>query len=84
MQPQVPAIASGNRTLSSPQCIKPVLMELPKRLFALDRGGLGVVESSRGVQQRCNLGPLFNIAGSLKILKTFEANPPVPERDQFN
>ena len=52
--------------------------EPPKLLFALDGGGLEVVESARGVQQRCNLGPLCYSAGSLKILKEFRANPPVP------
>ena len=52
--------------------------EPPKLLFALDGGGLEVVESARGVQQGCNLGPLCYNAGSLKILKEFKANPPVP------
>ena len=52
--------------------------EPPKLLFALDGGGLEVVESARGVQQGCNLGPLCHSAGSLKILKEFRANPPVP------
>ena len=47
-------------------------------MFALDGGGLEVVESARGVQQGCNLGPLCYSAGSLKILKEFKANPPVP------
>ena len=51
--------------------------EPPKLLFALDGGGLEVVES-RGVQSGCNLGPVCYIAGSLKILKEFRANPPVP------
>ena len=37
-----------------------------------------MVESARGVQQGCNLGPLCYSAGSLKILKEFRANPPVP------
>ena len=37
-----------------------------------------MVESARGVQQGCNLGPLCYRAGSLKILKEFKANPPVP------
>ena len=37
-----------------------------------------MVESARGVQQGCNLGPLCYSAGSLKILKYFRANPPVP------
>ena len=36
-----------------------------------------MVESARGVQQGCNLGPLCYSAGSLKILKEFRANPPV-------
>ena len=40
--------------------------EPPKFLFALDGGGLEVVESARGVQQGCNLGPLRSSAGSLK------------------
>ena len=35
-------------------------------------------ESARGVQQGCNLGSLRYSAGSLKILKEFRANPPVP------
>ena len=52
--------------------------EPPKLLFALDGGGSEVVESARGVQQGCNLGPLCYSAGSLKILKEFRANPPVP------
>ena len=52
--------------------------EPPKLLFALDGGGLEVVESTRGVQQGCDLGPLCYSAGSLKILKEFRANPPVP------
>ena len=37
-----------------------------------------MVESARGLQQGCNLGPLCYSAGSLKILKEFRANPPVP------
>ena len=37
-----------------------------------------MVESARGVQQGCNLGPLCYSAGSLKILKEFRDNPPVP------
>ena len=53
--------------------------EPPKPLFALDGGGLEVVESARGVQQGCNLGPLCYSAGLLKILKEFRANPPVPK-----
>ena len=53
--------------------------EPPKLLFALDGGGSEVVESARGVlQQECNLGPLCYSAGSLKILKEFRANPPLP------
>ena len=43
--------------------------EPPKLLFALDGGGLEVVESARGVQQECNLGPRCYSAGSLKMLK---------------
>ena len=52
--------------------------EPSKLLFALDGGGLEVVESARGVQQGCNLGPLCYSAGSLKILKEFRASSPVP------
>ena len=37
-----------------------------------------MIESVRGVQQGCNPGPLRYSAGSLKILKEFRANPPVP------
>ena len=37
-----------------------------------------MVESARGVQQGCNLGSLCYSAGSLKILKEFRANPPLP------
>ena len=37
-----------------------------------------MVESARGVQQGCNLGPLCYSVGSLKILNKFRANPPVP------
>ena len=49
-----------------------------KLLCALDGGGLEVVESARGVHQGRNLGPLCYSAGSLKFLKEFRANPPVP------
>ena len=52
--------------------------EPPKLLFALDDGGLEVVESARGVQQGCNLGSLCCSAGSVEILSEFRANPPVP------
>ena len=52
--------------------------EPPKLLFALDGGGLEVVESARGVQEGCNLGPFCYSAGSLKILKEFRAHPSVP------
>ena len=38
--------------------------EPPKLLFALDDGGFRVVQSARGVQQGCNLGPLCYSAGS--------------------
>ena len=51
--------------------------EPPELLFALDGGCLEVVESARGVQQGCNLGPLCYSTGSLKILKELRANPPV-------
>ena len=37
-----------------------------------------MVESARGVQRGCNLGPICYSAGSLTILKEFRANPPVP------
>ena len=40
--------------------------------------GLEVVESARGVQQGYSVGPFCYSAGSLKILKQFRANPPVP------
>ena len=43
--------------------------KLPNLIFALDGGCLEGVESARGVQQGCNLGPLCYSAGSLKILK---------------
>ena len=46
--------------------------EPPKLLFALDGGGLEVVESARGVQQGCNLGSLYY------SLKELRANPPMP------
>ena len=36
-----------------------------------------MVETAWGVQQGCNLGPLCYSSGSLKILKTIMANPPV-------
>ena len=52
--------------------------EPPTLLFARDGGGLEVVESARGVQQGCNLGPLCYSAGPLKILQEFRANPPAP------
>ena len=52
--------------------------EPPKLRFALDGGGLEVVKSAGGVQQGRNLGPLCYSAGSLKILKEFRVNPPVP------
>ena len=54
------------------------LYEPLKLLFALDGGGSEVVEPARGVQRGCNLGQLCYSAGSLKILKEFRANPPVP------
>ena len=38
-----------------------------------------LVESARGVQQRCNLGLLCYSGGCLKILKHFRSNIPVPE-----
>ena len=52
--------------------------EPSKLMFALDGGGLEVVESAQGVQQGCKLGPLCYSAGSLKILKEFRDNPRVP------
>ena len=48
--------------------------EPPKLLFALAGGGLEVVESARGIQRGCNLGPLCYSAGSLKILKERSEN----------
>ena len=61
-----------------PYALDLYVRESPKFLFAFDGGGLEVVESARGVQQRCNPGPLCYSAGSLKILKEFRANPTVP------
>ena len=46
--------------------------EPPKLLFALEGGGIEVVESARGVQQGCNLGPLCYSAW------TYISQPPVP------
>ena len=43
--------------------------EPPKLLFALDGGGLEVVESAPEGQQGCNLGSLCYSAGSLRIFK---------------
>ena len=37
-----------------------------------------MVESARGIQRGCNLGPRCYSAGSLKILQEFRPNPPVP------
>ena len=37
-----------------------------------------MIESARGVQQGCILGPLCYSAGALKILKEFKSQPPVP------
>ena len=37
-----------------------------------------MIEFARRVHQGCNLGPHCYSAGSLKILKEFSANPPVP------
>ena len=51
--------------------------EPPKLLlFVLDGGVLKGVESARGVQQGCNLGPLCYSAGSCKI--QLRADPLVP------
>ena len=52
--------------------------EPPKLMFALDGRGSEVVESARGLQQGCNLGPFCYSEDSLKTLKEFRANPPVP------
>ena len=52
--------------------------EPPKLLFELHDGGFEVVESARGVQERCNLDPFCYSPGSLKIIQMFKANPPVP------
>ena len=52
--------------------------EPPKLLYAREGGGIEVIESTRGVQQDCNLGPLCYSAGALKILKEFKSQPPVP------
>ena len=52
--------------------------EPPKLMLAFDGGDLEAGGSARGVQQGSNLGPLCYSAGSLKILREFRANPPVP------
>ena len=57
--------------------------EPSKLLLALDGGGLEVVESARGVQQGCNLGPLCYSAGLLKILKEFRLTHRCQEREGF-
>ena len=62
----------------APYALNVYAREPPKFLYALDGGGLDVVGSARGVQQTCNLGPLCYSTGSLKIVKEFRANPPVP------
>ena len=43
-----------------------------------------MVKSARGVQQGCNVGPPCYSAGSLKILKEFRVNPPVPGARAFS
>ena len=43
--------------------------DLPKLLFALDGGGLAVLESARREQQGYNMGPSCYNRGSLNILK---------------
>ena len=50
----------------------------PKLLFAMEGRATEVIPSARGVQQGCNLGPLCYSAGSLKLLREFQTNPPVP------
>ena len=64
----LPALAE-NVPLVVPYASNLYAREPPKLLFALDGEGLEVVESARGVQQECNLGPLCYSAGSLKFLK---------------
>ena len=73
----LPALAEIVPTVA-PYASNSYVREPPKLLLALDGGGLEIVESARGVQQECNLGPLCYRAGSLKILKEFRAKPLVP------
>ena len=73
----LPALAEIVRSVV-PYASKLYAREPPKLLFALDGGGLEVVESARREHQECKTGPLCYSAGSLKILKEFRANPPVP------
>ncbi|CAN0398019.1 unnamed protein product, partial [Ascophyllum nodosum] len=65
-------------SLSGPLRIKPVRTGTPKTPVCTRRWRFGSGRVSTGVQQGCNLGPLCYSAGSLKILKEFRANPPVP------
>ena len=61
-----------------PYAVKVYAREPPKLLFALDGEYIKAIESARGVQPGCNLGPLWYSAGILKILKEFKPQPPVP------
>ena len=56
----------------------------PKLLFALDVRGLEVVESVRGVQQRCSLGPLCysRLTEDPKRVQG-QPNQPCQERERF-
>ena len=49
----------------------------PKLLFSMEDGQVQVVQSRRGVQQGCNLGPLCYSAGGLDLLREFRQTPPV-------
>ena len=51
--------------------------EPPRLLFRTQAGKTEVIESHRGVQQGCALGPLCYSAGSLQLLKDFRDDPPV-------
>ena len=49
----------------------------PKLLFAMNGRATEVIESARGVQQGCSLGPLCYSAGTLQALQDFRTDPPV-------
>lgn len=52
--------------------------EPPKLLFAMDGYANEIIPAARGVQQGCNLVSLCYRAGSLKILREFRIDSPVP------